>query len=322
MFKRLLNKKLGIDMTIERYRLLNLLTSIFMFVVLIAGVIVTNTESGEGCGTDWPLCHGKFIPAYTLESMIEYSHRLVTGIVTIFVAASFFVTVFWKPARCKESVWYASLIVFFTLLQAALGAAAVLWPQSDAVMALHFGISLFAFTSTWLLYAYSDKWARSGEPRLAGVDASPAHRSVFWFTITAIVYCYVVIYLGAYIRHTGTGGACSGWPLCNGKLLPPLEGAVAIAISHRFAAALMLLLVIALMIFVRSRFKAGSGPAKLATNAFWLILLQILSGGLLALTMGDRNLYVFTELFHTIVICGLFTVLCLLALRTWPQSAK
>ena len=52
---------------------LTLLTCIGMFLVLIAGVIVTKTDSGRGCGDDFPLCNGKFVPAYTLESIIEYS---------------------------------------------------------------------------------------------------------------------------------------------------------------------------------------------------------------------------------------------------------
>ena len=47
-------------------------TSIGMFLVLVNGALVTKTESGRGCGDDWPLCNGKFVPAYTLESMIEY----------------------------------------------------------------------------------------------------------------------------------------------------------------------------------------------------------------------------------------------------------
>jgi len=318
---RLIQGKLGMSMNLKRYRLLTLVNTILMFIVLVAGVIVTNTGSGEGCGTDWPLCHGGFLPAWTAESVIEYFHRLVTGIAGIFVVSVFFATLLWKPARRKEAVWYACLIAFFTVLQSALGAAAVMWPQSDEVMALHFGISLLAFTSTWLLYAYADRWARTGVPKLAGLDGAPSAAAVFRFAAALIVYCYIVIYLGAYIRHTATGGACVGWPLCNGQLLPPLEGAVGIAMTHRLAAALMLILVIAQTVFVRKRYQAGTETAKRATHVLWLLILQILSGGMLALTMDQPDLYVFTELIHTVVICALFTVLCLLALHTRPRSS-
>ena len=62
-----------------------------MFLVLIAGVIVTKTDSGSGCGggAGFPLCNGKFVPAYTLESIIEYSHRAITGVEGIFVLMTF-----------------------------------------------------------------------------------------------------------------------------------------------------------------------------------------------------------------------------------------
>ncbi len=311
-------------MNLKRYRLLALLTCIGMFLVLIAGVMVTNTESEAGCGTDWPLCNGKLVPAYTLESMVEYSHRLISGAVGLLVGAAFLVTVLWKPAKRKESIWYASSALYFTVLQAALGALAVMWPQSDAILALHFGISLFAFTSTWLLYSFASRLAASEgmEHGPSGRGLAPIPRSVFWSAVAAIVYCYVVIYLGAYIRHTGSGGACAGWPLCNGEAFPAMEGAVGVAFVHRLAALVMLIVVIALVFFVRRKSGTGSEPAKLAGHAFWLVVLQIASGGLLAFTMDNPDVYVFTALLHTMIIAALFSVLCLLALRSRAKNGK
>ncbi|MGN6031201.1 MAG: COX15/CtaA family protein, partial [Thermomicrobiales bacterium] len=55
-------------------------TAIGMFLVLMMGAGVTATGSGNGCGNDWPLCHGRLIPQDYLQSFIEYSHRFVTGI--------------------------------------------------------------------------------------------------------------------------------------------------------------------------------------------------------------------------------------------------
>jgi cytochrome c oxidase assembly protein subunit 15 len=325
---RLLSQKeSGMGMTVTRYRLLTLLTCIGMFLVLIAGVLVTNTESGEGCGTDWPLCNGKFVPAYTLESMVEYSHRIISGGVGLLVGATWLATMFWKPAKRKEPIWYASASLFFTFVQAGLGAMAVIWPQSNAVMALHFGISLFAFTSTWLLYSYASRMdPATGEP--AGITSPDGFipqripRSIYRFTLAILVYCYAVVYLGAYIRHTGSGGACSGWPLCNGDVIPVLSGAVSAAFAHRVAALLLLLFIMALVFFVRRRTGAGSEPSKIAGQAFWLVALQVLSGGLLSSTLDNHNIYVFTSLLHTIIISALFSVICLLALRARHLSGK
>ncbi|MBW5447275.1 heme A synthase [Cohnella sp. CFH 77786] len=313
-------------MTLHKYRILTLLTCVGMFLVLIAGVLVTNTESQAGCGTDWPLCNGKFIPAYTLESLVEYSHRLISGGVGLLVGAAFLATVLWKPAKRKEPVWYASAALFFTVLQAALGAMAVKWPQSDAVLALHFGISLFAFTSTWLLYTYASRLASSqGQPVSVAADGKAAGavpRSVYHFALVALIYCYAVIYLGAYIRHTGSGGACVGWPLCNGDVIPELSGSVGVAFAHRLAAVLMLLLVVALVRFIRKKAGAGTELGRIARQALLLVCLQVLSGGLLAITIDDHDVYVFTALLHTVIIAALFSVICLLALRSRHLSGN
>ncbi|TJY39804.1 heme A synthase [Cohnella pontilimi] len=307
-------------MTVQRYKLLTMLTCLGMFLVLLVGVLVTNTDSGRGCGTDWPLCNGKFVPAYTVESLVEYSHRAVSGIVGLLIGATFLVTLMWRPVRRKEPVWYASAGLFFTFLQAALGAMAVVWPTSSAVLALHFGISLFAFTSTWLLYSYAKRLAATGDASESVTDTASGSlgripRSVFQLTAVILVYCYGVVYLGAYIRHTHSGGGCIGWPLCNGDVVPELAGATGIAFAHRIAAFVMLLLVVALVFFVRSRTGAASETTRLANISLWLVVLQVLSGGLLSYTLDNPDVYVFTSLLHTIIISALFSMLCLLALR-------
>jgi heme a synthase len=313
-------QKLGMGMTFQRYKLLTLLTCIGMFLVLMVGVLVTNTESGRGCGNDWPLCNGKFVPAYTLESFVEYSHRAVSGLVGLLIGATFLVTLLWRPVRRKEAVWYAAGALFFTFFQAALGAMAVVWPQSSAVLALHFGISLFAFTTTWLLYSYAKRMAALNSKSASATDTGSEQRgriprSVYRMTVFILAYCYGVVYLGAYIRHTSSGGGCIGWPLCNGDVIPTLAGATAVAFAHRVAAFVLLLLVVGLVYFVRSRTGAASETSGIAKIALWLVVLQVLSGGLLSYTLDIHDVYVFTSLLHTIIIAALFSVLCLLALR-------
>ena len=313
-------------MTARKYRILTLWTCIGMFLVLIAGVMVTNTESQAGCGTDWPLCNGKFIPAWTLESMVEYSHRAVSGAVGLLVGAAFLATILWKPVKRKEPIWYASSALFFTVLQAALGALAVMWPQSKAVLALHFGISLFAFTSTWLLYKYAARMeAGNGQSAsllsIGEAAIRPIPRVVYRFSFVVLIYCYVVIYLGAYIRHTGSGSGCVGWPLCNGEVVPSLAGATGIAFIHRLAALLMLVLIVVLVVYVRKQTGTVSELSRIARNAMWLVVMQVISGGLLSVTLNDENVYVFTALLHTVIISALFSVICLLTLRARHDAA-
>src|SRR6266568_3586329 len=64
---------------------------------------------------------------------------------------------------------------------------------------------------------------------------------------TAAAFTYLLIILGAIVRITGSGMGCGEhWPLCNGRLLPPLDLPTLIEYGHRLAAAAVSGLVAAL----------------------------------------------------------------------------
>src|SRR5215218_1874562 len=56
--------------------------------VILWGAYVRATGSGAGCGAHWPLCNGEMIPrAPQIATLIEFSHRLSSGVSLIAVAA-------------------------------------------------------------------------------------------------------------------------------------------------------------------------------------------------------------------------------------------
>src|SRR5258708_21785902 len=58
----------------------------FMVLVVLEGAVVRATSSGGGCGNHWPLCNGVFFPHHPrLTTVIEYTHRSLTGICTALV---------------------------------------------------------------------------------------------------------------------------------------------------------------------------------------------------------------------------------------------
>jgi heme a synthase len=99
---------------------------VYLVFVILFGAWVRITGSGAGCGSHWPTCHGEVIPpSPSTETLIEYTHRLTSGLLGIVVV----VLVVWafRAFPGLHRVRIAALVTLaFTLLEAAIGAGLVL----------------------------------------------------------------------------------------------------------------------------------------------------------------------------------------------------
>ncbi|MNH99119.1 Heme A synthase [compost metagenome] len=293
--------------------------AIGMFLILIMGALVTKTDSSLGCGNEWPLCNGKFVPAYTIKSFVEYSHRAVVGIVTLLLAATTYLV--FRYSNRKDAKWFVGGAISFTLVQAVMGALAVKWPQSSPVLALHFGLSLLAFAFTLLLALVYTKWgdymgtAKPNQTSSATRTSSvpKGFKILVW---TTMVYTYAVVYLGAFVRHTESSGGCIGWPLCNGEVIPEISGATGVVFIHRLGAVLLSILIIAL--FVQARKYYGTTDIMYLGSRWVLIfvVLQVFSGALVTWALADEMLYLLTAMIHAVIIACLFGFLSYLCVLT------
>lgn len=128
---------------------------IFTVFVILWGALVRATGSGAGCGSHWPLCNGETIPFEpSVKTMIEFTHRLTSGLVLLFILTLFIWT------RCSKNISNAfkkttlgSLV--FILIEAAIGAVLVLMKlvenDSSALRAVVITIHLL---NTFLLLGY------------------------------------------------------------------------------------------------------------------------------------------------------------------------
>jgi cytochrome c oxidase assembly protein subunit 15 len=93
--------------------------------VILWGAVVRATGSGAGCANSWPLCNGQVIPASPqIATIIEFTHRLMTGGATITI----FALVFWtfRATRTRHLARICAVASALLLLnEAFLGALLV-----------------------------------------------------------------------------------------------------------------------------------------------------------------------------------------------------
>jgi cytochrome c oxidase assembly protein subunit 15 len=98
----------------------------FLLAVVLWGAFVRATGSGAGCGAHWPVCNGEVIPrAPSVQTLIEYGHRLSSGLVGIF-GLGWVVWAFRAFPRGHRVRAGALLGVIFLGLEAVIGRALVL----------------------------------------------------------------------------------------------------------------------------------------------------------------------------------------------------
>ncbi|CAN5656920.1 hypothetical protein BH24ACI2_BH24ACI2_03810 [soil metagenome] len=98
----------------------------FNILVIIWGVFLRASKSGDGCGQHWLTCNGEVIPsAPQLKTVIEYSHRLTSGLAFVMVL----ILLIWAFRKFVKgnAVRKTALISFiFIITEALVGAGLVL----------------------------------------------------------------------------------------------------------------------------------------------------------------------------------------------------
>lgn len=121
----------------------------------------------------------------------------------------------------------------------------------------------------------------SGTPSQSGEPSS-------WFrrlTLITVLAAFGLIVLGGVVRVTESGLGCPDWPLCQGRVIPPLETTAIIEYSHRLvASALVGPLIVATCVAAWVSYRREGWLVATSTVGLILMLAQALLGGATVLT--------------------------------------
>lgn len=256
-------------------------------VVILWGVFLRASKSGDGCGQHWLTCHGEIVPsAPELKTVIEFSHRLTSGLAFFAVLGLVILAFRYFPkGNAIRKTAFVSFI--FIITEALVGAGLVLTGNTAETLTAARPFWMTGhLTNTFILLAFLTltAWFASGGKTFGFKNTEP---KVLLFLTIALIAIF-------FVGMSGSVAALS-------SMLFPSE-TLADGIAKDFSATSNILLrlrishpIISILTSVYLIFIAG-WLRKQSNENFWVtrwsnflsltILVQILFGALTLLTLA------------------------------------
>ena len=165
--------------------------------VILWGAFVRASGSGAGCGSHWPTCNGEVMPrAESLETFIELTHRLTSGIAFLLVLGLMIAALRARP-KGHPMRGAAVLAFVFMVLEAAIGAGIVLLELvADNQSLARAGWMSAHLVNTFLLLACLTLSAWWSDEDAVGIELR-SRSSLAWIVGLALLGTIVVGVTGA-----------------------------------------------------------------------------------------------------------------------------
>jgi heme o synthase len=139
-------------------------------------------------------------------------------------------------------------------------------------------------------------------------------------SVATAVVTYALVVLGGVVRVSGSGLGCPDWPLCHGRLLPPLNLHAIIEYSHRTTASLTSALVVLTAAVALMAWRKRRDIVIPATVALGLLIVQVVLGAI-TVRLELPPMIVLAHLATAMALLGAVCVTAVAALVPAPAGA-
>lgn len=129
---------------------------------------------------------------------------------------------------------------------------------------------------------------------------------MFRLLASILLFTFFTILLGAWVRLEGAGLSCPDWPLCHGKIIPPMEYRIMLEYFHRLAAFFtsIFLLIATIFTFIKSNLRKQF--KFYALIAVVLLISQVVLGMLTVTKLLQWEVVTFHLAFGILFFCVVF----------------
>jgi heme a synthase len=193
---------MALPITPARYRAITLPVAFLVAFIIVTGGAVRLTGSGLGCPS-WPTCEGgHVVPPASYHAWVEFTNRLVTGLVSAAVIAAVLASLARRPRR-RDLTWLSVGLVAGVMGQIVLGGLVVLFHLFPPLVIGHFLLSMTILACGVVLH------------HRAGLPDDPHHRPVADPALArlgrlVVAGAAVVVVLGTIVTGSGPHPGSNG----------------------------------------------------------------------------------------------------------------
>jgi len=256
------------------FRILIVAAILTAFAQITLGAFVRVLDAGDACGVDWPLCDGHWIPPFTKEVILEYTHRLTASLLGVFVLIA--TVLAWRQYRYDKVVLRSTLLAFVLVILAGLfGAATVKSELGWGFRLIHLAIAELVIAA--LVIALVGAWPIKNAP-FNSPSASTMTAGALAVGLMAVA-TFVVLISGSVVVGQDASTACGSWPSCSGNtFIPSGDAKFAIHMSHRIIAGIAGLLIVGTAVWTWRMREWWPGSGLAAVVLVVLLIAQVLIG--------------------------------------------